>query len=157
MVEYLFSGSAICAVDSGGTLFLPGFVRATLERRSDARTLLVGSHECDPCLVAYDPGYGRVLHADSERRRIAEESSAPGAWHGHSRRIFGFVEEASVDANGRILLPPMMRRRARIGDLALLVGTGGSFEIWAPELALASGEPDLAEIAAWHLQSQHTA
>lgn len=157
MVEHLFSGSALCAVDSEGTLFLPRFAQTTLARRSDARTLLVGSHECDPCLVAYDPGYSRVLHADAERRRIAEEGSAPAAWHGRSRRIFGFVEESAVGSNGRIALPPMMRRRARIGDLALLVGTGGSFEIWSPERALESGDPDLAEIAAWHLQSSQAA
>jgi len=157
LVEHLFSGSALCAVDAEGTLFLPRFVQTTLARRSDSRTLLVGSHECDPCLVAYDPGYSRVLHADSERRRIAEEGSAPAAWHGRSRRIFGFVEEAAVDSSGRIALPPMMRRRARIGGLALLVGTGGSFEIWSPDRALESGDPDLAEIAAWHLQSSQAA
>ena len=155
MVEHLFSGSALCAVDAGGNLLLPRFVRETIDRRSEARAMLVGAHECDPCLTAYDRAYGRVLHADSERRRLAGE--APQASHARLRRIFGYAQQVAFGESGAIVLPPMMRRRARIVARALLVGAGGTFEIWDPETALQHKDAEISEIAAFHLDVQHAA
>src|SRR5882672_9727169 len=93
VIDHLFSGSGLCMVNAGGTFVLPAFVRVTLGRRSDSRAFLLGSHERDPCLLAYDSGFARLLHQDSERRRIAEENEAPEASAKRLRRIFGFVEE----------------------------------------------------------------
>lgn len=154
MIEHLFSGSALCAVDAGGNMILPAFVRATLGRRTDARSFLVGSHECDPCLIAYDSGYARVLHNDSERRRTSGAGEAQQESARRLRRIFGFSEEVRFGDDGAVVLPPMMRRRARIGSLALIIGVGGVFEIWNPEAALEQGDADLSEIAAYHLEMQ---
>ncbi len=50
-----------------------------------------------------------------------------------------------------------MRRRARIGDLALVLGTGDVFEIWSPCAALESDDPNLADLAAFHLDTPHAA
>lgn len=61
----------MCSVDAGGKLVLPRFVRDTLSLRSNAATILVGAHESDPCLVAYDPGFARQLAADAERRHVS--------------------------------------------------------------------------------------
>jgi len=157
LVEHLFSGSALCAVDAGGNLLLPRFVRETIARRSEVRAMLIGAHECDPCLTAYDRAYARILHADSERRRIAEEASAPQASHRRLRRIFGFAEDVAFGESGAIVLPPMMRRRARIGAQALLVGTGGTFEIWDPQTALDHDDAEIRAIAAFHLDVEHAA
>jgi len=157
VIDHLFSGSALCGVNAGGTLVLPAFVRATLARRTDERAFLLGSHQCDPCLLAYDRGFARILHQDSERRRIAEEHEAPGASARRLRRIFGFVEEVGFGDDGAVVLPPMMRRRARIGAHALVIGVGGAFEIWDAQAALDQGDPDLREIAAFHLDDQHAA
>jgi DNA-binding transcriptional regulator/RsmH inhibitor MraZ len=157
VIDHLFSGNALCAVNAGGILILPGFIRATLGRRTDARSFLVGSHERDPCLVAYDAGYARILHQDSERRRMAEEGEAPEASAKRLRRIFGFVEDIGFGDDGAVVLPPMMRRRARIGANALVVGIGGAFEIWDAQAAFDQPDPDLREIAAFHLDVQHAA
>jgi MraZ protein len=112
--------------------------------------VVIGLHEMDPCLRAYDRAYARVLHADHERYRPAESSSA--AHDARARRIFGFTEEASCGFDGRITLPPLMRRKGKIEDLALFVGTGGTFEIWNPQLALEAGDADLRELAIWRLE-----
>lgn len=157
MVEHLFSGSALCDVDAGGNLVLPGFVRATLGCRTAGRTFLVGAHECDPCLAAYDVAYARILHGDSERRRILHEAGAPVASAQRLRRIFGFSEEVAFAEDGAFVLPPMMRRRARIGARALVVGVGGLFELWNPEAALEQGGNDLREIAGFHLEPRAAA
>lgn len=157
MSEHLFIGNAICAVDAKGAMVLPAFVRATLARRTDARLILIGSHATDRCLVAYDPAHARTLASDCRRRRIAEEATAPNDHHVRERRIFGFVEQVGFDSRGAAMLPPMMRRRARIDDTALVIGTGGAFEIWSPQLALESDDPDLRELAAFHLDYQQAA
>lgn len=143
-------GNALCGIGVGGTLVLPGFVRSGLSRRLDSDRILIGVHEKDPCLVAYDHGFAETLAADSERRRLAEEASDPRAHHARARRMFGFVAEAAVDARFSIALPAMMRRSAGVEGEVLLVGTGGAFEIWSPQAALASGDPILADLVAFH-------
>jgi MraZ protein len=152
-IEHLFIGNALCASDSAGRICLPGFVRSILDRRSDSRTIVIGRHECDPCLVAYDRSFARILARDCQRRRLAEEAADPVAQHARVRRIFGFAEEGDFDRRGRLTLPPMMRRHARIDGLALIVGTGAAFEIWNPALALASGDSGLSELAGFHLHA----
>lgn len=157
MSEALFIGNAMCAVGKSGGLVLPYFVRSTLARRCDSRLLLVGCHEVDPCLIAYDPGHADALMADSERRRRAEEGADPAAHFARARRIFGFVADVPLAESGSCVLPPMMLRRARIESCALVIGTGGAFEIWAPQLALEAADPDLSALAAFHLETEQAA
>jgi MraZ protein len=153
MLLCAFSGSGLAAVDAAGRLVLPGFVRETLNRRHSADSLIIGSHEVDPCLVAYDPAFATTIHADVERRRLAEEAIAPHLHHMRARRAFGFVEQVRLDGEA-VTLPPIMRRRARIGKLALLVGAGGTFEIWDAEAALEGSDADLRDLAAFHVDSR---
>lgn len=145
-IDHFFGGSALQRIEAGGRIRLPRFVRQVAERRSDAGTLVVGIHESDRCLTGYDPGFRQLLFADSERLRLRDEPQ-----HGRLRRAFGLTEELAIDRSGRIALPPMLRALGGIGALALFVGTGGAFEIWDPEAAVASGDAALAELARWRL------
>jgi MraZ protein len=149
-LEHLFSSSALRIVDAGGCVSLPPFVRTALERRSDCPVVVIGLHDIDPCLLAYDRGYARILHAEHERGRLTENGSE--IHYARARRIFGFSEEASCGYEGRITFPPLMRRKGKIEDLALFVGTGGAFEIWNPQLALEAGDTALRELAVWRLE-----
>ena len=156
-LEHLFNGSALNAVDAKGRLSVPAFIRSVVERRSDARAIIVGVHEVDPCLTAYDRNHARNLFEENERRRLTEEGRDPQAHFARARRTFGVTEEVPYDSSGRIILPPMMRRRGQIEDLALFVGVGGTFEIWNPRLALDSGDEDLRDLAAWRLEERGVA
>jgi len=155
-LEHLFNGSALNAVDAKGRLSVPAFIRGVVERRSDARAIIVGTHEVDPCLTAYDRGYGRILQSEIERRRLIEEAQEgePQSHFSRARRVFGLTEDVPYDPSGRIILPPMMRRRGRIEELALFVGAGGTFEIWNPYVALKNGEDDLRDLAAYRLEEK---
>jgi MraZ protein len=127
-----------------------------IERRSDARAIVLGAHDIAPCLTAYGRSYARNLYDDMERRRLVDEQK-DGALEDHyarARRRFGMTEDVPYDPSGRIVLPPMMRRKGRIEDLALFVGVGGTVEIWNPRLALDQGDKDLKEIAAWRLEEK---
>ena len=142
-------------MDAKGRLSVPAFVRTVIERRSDARAIVVGAHEVSPCLTAYGRNYARNLSRRLERRRLAEEEQATRTTHyARARRMFGMTEDVPYDPSGRIVLPPMMRRKGKIEDLALFVGVGGTFEIWNPRIALVEGDRDLKEIAAWRLEEK---
>ena len=151
MKDYPFIGNAYCALDAMGRMTLPGFVRCALARRSDARIIFVGRHDVDRCLISYDRGFALGLSEDIRRRRLAEEERAPEMHHARARRAFGFVDELLLDTRGKVILPPLLRRVAGLERAALVVGAGGTFEIWSPEIALESADRAIAEIAAFHL------
>ena len=156
MEEDLFQGSALNAVDAKGRLSVPAFVRSTIERRSDARAIVIGAHEVAPCLTAYGRGYARYLFSEMERRRLAEEERGTGleTHYSRARRLFGMTEDATYDTSGRIVLGPMMRRRGKIEDLALFVGVGPVVEIWNPRIALEQDDAELREIATYYLEEK---
>jgi MraZ protein len=151
--DTLFSGNALRAVDADGATTLPPFVLRALESRGIDPTLLFAGHESDPCISGYDEGYQSVLHAEVERRRLRDEAQgvAPTVHHARARRAFGLVERARYDSTGRIRLPERMRRKGRIADSALFIGTGGNFEVWNPELARAAADDDVRELAEYVL------
>jgi MraZ protein len=157
MTEHPFIGNAYCPVDGSGRLALPPFVRGALSRRADARLIFVGCHDSDPCLIGYDRSFARTLAFDCRRQRMRAEAGAEDQWNARVRRAFGFVEQVELDTRGKLTLPPMMRRRARIESGVIVIGTGGAFEIWNPQQALDAGDPDLSELAAFHLDFRNAA
>lgn len=152
----IFRGNALNAVDAKGRLSVPAFVRSVVERRASDRSLIIGAHDVSPCLTAYGLAYAQGLHEEMERRRLAEEArgAALDDHYARARRVFGMAEGVTYDTSGRIILPPMLRRRGEIEDLALFVGIGGIVEIWNPRLALTRGSPEVQEIAAWRLEEK---
>lgn len=147
-----FSGSGLSAVNAAGETCLPRFALQTLFERSGERRLILGAHESDECIAGFDPGRASALHEELERRRLAGEAAGESheEHHARARRLFGISEEASFETNGRFTLPPLQRRRGRIGDLALFVGTGAAFEIWNPSIACERGG-DLRALAEFRL------
>lgn len=147
--QFLFGGRAMTSVDHDGRMVLPVFVTEVLERRGSARTICFGVHERDSCLRAYDESYHRALFAEIERHRLSDEAAGRTAADHHSRlrRAFGFVEQGAILEDNSILLPPLLRRKAMIKRAALVVGVGGSFEIWSPRVARDAADPLVRELA----------
>ena len=157
--EHLYDGSALNAVDGKGRLSVPASFRAMVEKRSPDKVIVIGKHETDPCLVAYDVNYKKSVLADVNRLKLRDEDQGVDrrAHHSRSRRAFALTESCAWDSSGRIVLPPMMRRIGKIEDLVLFVAAGETFELWNPQMALESGDADLAEIAAIHLEQRGSA
>ncbi|MDL2340544.1 MAG: division/cell wall cluster transcriptional repressor MraZ, partial [Pseudomonadota bacterium] len=61
--------------------------------------------------------------------------------------------------SGRILVPPMMRMKGKLAELALFLGTGETFQIWNPELLLGDDRipEDLKDIARFRLSERGAA
>ncbi|WP_206367624.1 division/cell wall cluster transcriptional repressor MraZ [Sphingomonas piscis] len=157
-LEHLFQGSALNAVDAKGRVSVPAFLRSVIERRGDAKTIVLAKHENFPALSAYDPAYAALKHAKLERLLEKEETNPDAQLEYQQRNLMAFAatEETPYDSSGRILFPPMMRRKGQIEDLALFLGTGETFQIWNPRLFLAeAGIPeDLKDIARFRLEER---
>ena len=157
-LEHLFQGSALNAVDAKGRVSIPAFLRTVIERRGDARTIVLAKHETFPCLAAYDPAYAALKHAKIERLLEKEETSADAELEYQQRNLmaFGASEEVPYDSSGRIVFPPMMRRKGKIEDLALFLGAGETFQVWNPTLFLADARipEDIKEIARFRLEER---
>jgi MraZ protein len=157
-LEHLFQGSALNAVDAKGRVSVPAFLRSVIERRGDAKTIVLAKHESFPCLSAYDPAYAALKHSKLERLFEKEEGNPAAALDYQQRNLMAFAatEEVPYDSSGRILFPPMMRSKGKIGDLALFLGTGETFQIWNPRLFLADKNipEDLKDIARYRLEER---
>ena len=157
-LEHLFQGSALNAVDAKGRVSVPAFLRAVIEKRGAARTIVLAKHDSFPALSAYDPAFAAMRHAKLERLLEKEETS-PDAELDYQRRnmmAFAATEETPYDTSGRIVLPPMMRRKGGIEDLALFLGTGETFQIWNPKLFLGDARipEDMKDIARFRLEER---
>ena len=69
---------------------------------------------------------------------------------------FAATEEVPYDSSGRIVLPPMMRRKGGIEELALFLGAGETFQIWNPSLFLKDDRvpEDMKDIARYRLEER---
>ena len=160
-LEHLFQGSALNAVDAKGRVSVPAFLRTVIERRGDSRTIVLAKHEHFPCLSAYDPAYAALKHQKLERLLEKQETDPAAQLEYQQRNLMAFAisEEVPYDSTGRILLPPMMRRKGGIAELALFLGTGETFQIWNPQTLLDDERipEDLKDIARYRLEERGAA
>ena len=148
MMSPLFHGSAVCDLDPDGGFAVPDLVGKALEHGE----LLVARHDAEPCLVGYDCGRLETLAERGERRRLIGEERGEDVRDHYRRMRSSFGPVARMErAGARLRIPPALRHLGRIGRRALFVGTGDCFEIWSPELALQSDDPQFRDLAAFHL------
>jgi MraZ protein len=114
-------------LDQKGRVSVPAPFRAVLAREGD------GGLYCYPALdrPAIDGGGARLRAAIGERLNVfqtfsEDHESLSTAFYGESRIL-------KIDPDGRIVLPEEFRAYAGIGDVAVFVGQGFKFQIWAPE------------------------
>lgn len=148
----LFHGSALCDVDAEGNVSIPDFLVEALG--GEAAELLVSKHDADGCLVGYGRDHLAELQTRTERRRLAEEMCGEDARNHYRRmrRTFGIVERMER-SGARIRIPAAMRHLGKIDRLALFVGTGESFEIWNPSIAIENDDEQFRDLAAFRLKA----
>ena len=144
--EHLFRGSALNAVDAKGRLSVPAFIRQKVERRSDEKILVLAVHPEFQCLVGYDANYSAVMQEKAEKR--LGDNPDPLAELELQAGLFAGTVDVAYDPSGRIMMPPRLKRRAGIEELAMFVGMGGEFQVWNPHVALQSESRVLRELAA---------
>jgi len=122
----VFRGVAQLNLDSKGRLAVPSRFRDALAARSGGR--LVITADSDRCLLVYplpdwEPIEQKLMSLSSFHSQIRELQ----------RRLVGYAEDVAMDATGRILVPPALRRFAQLEKSVVLVGQGAKFELWNAE------------------------
>ncbi|MFI5314222.1 MAG: division/cell wall cluster transcriptional repressor MraZ [Myxococcota bacterium] len=134
----MFWGCHEHVLDEKGRTSLPKEFRDLLTRGSESPWLTAGQH----CLSIFPAETFKRL-----RERLASEVLNDAA-EALERLIVGNATPCSVDRQGRILIPPPLRRRARLEREIVFTGLNDRVEIWDRaryEAAIANTQENYAQ------------
>lgn len=135
----MFLGRYAHNLDAKGRLAIPARYREALAEG------VVLTRGIDRCLALYPLAAWRPL-----AEKVAALPITDADARNFRRIVFAEAADLALDGQGRILVPPDLRRYAEIEREALVVGVDTSIEIWSParwEAVSASLDADGAEIA----------
>ncbi|MBI2384206.1 MAG: division/cell wall cluster transcriptional repressor MraZ [Gammaproteobacteria bacterium] len=121
----MFAGSHLLAIDDKGRVAVPARFRQQLS--DDRGQLVYITRSYQPCLEVYPaPVFKEIadqIQADPDRRRADL-----------LKQVFiGNAVETEIDKQGRVLLPQLLRKFARLNGSAMMVGQINRFDIWSEE------------------------
>lgn len=120
----MFRGINAIALDAKGRVAIPSRHREQLQQSGDTQVVVTIDTE-SPCLL---------LYPFKEWEAIEEKLQSLPSFNQAARRIqrllIGHATELELDANGRLLLPPLLREYAKMDKQVMLVGQGKKFELW---------------------------
>lgn len=121
----MFSGSSKLTIDDKGRLAIPARLRTQLADEYGKQIAITLGPECIE------------LYPAAVFRRIAESilKIQDRAKRVQMQRLFvGHAVESELDGQNRVLVPPMLRERIRLGSEVVLVGQIDHFELWPEAL-----------------------
>ncbi len=122
----VFQGANELSLDAKGRLTVPTGHRDVLQVQSEGR-VVVTAHP-HRCLLLYPrPAWEPI------RNRLMEFSALERQTTMVQRLLVGFAKDVDMDATGRVLIAPELRRFASLDKQVVLVGQGSHFEIWSVE------------------------
>ncbi|MFO0726870.1 MAG: division/cell wall cluster transcriptional repressor MraZ [Myxococcota bacterium] len=125
----MFRGRYEHSVDAKGRLALPVRFREELERDYGDDRLIITMHLTDPCLVVYP-------HKEWEafEDRLSKLSALDPKVTMLRRMVLGMAHECLLDKQGRLLIPPELRRDASIERDAVWSGAARFCELWSKSI-----------------------
>lgn len=161
LIRGRYQGDGIGLVDDKGRVAIPSALRTTLAAnapKADGKTggtIIIGAHQKNRCLVAYDSGYLDIL-AERLDRREAENTSADGEYDYNIKRRAAVGEAVPFDGSGRFIMPAFPRFYAGIGEHAFFYGVLDYIEIWDPTTLIATEDMPVVvkEMARFYMQSK---
>lgn len=120
----MFRGINAILIDAKGRMAMPARYREQLQKNSVSQLVITIDTE-SPCLL---------LYPFPEWEIIEQKVQALPSFNKTARRIqrllIGHATEVELDANGRLLLPPLLREYAQLDKKLMLIGQGKKFELW---------------------------
>ena len=117
-----FRGQSVHRLDAKGRLRIPTKFREVLQNHfKDALIITV----MDKCLVAYPPEAWEEIEA-----KVQHFSQIQSDQRDFMRHFVSGAQECEFDNQGRILIPPFLRKKVGIEQEVLLAGMLKNFEIW---------------------------
>jgi len=117
----MFFGEYTYKVDEKGRVPLPPKFRRQMKEG-----VILAKGMGEKCISAYPVAEWKRL-SDS----LAAKAVTPANLRRLNRAIFGSAFGASLDGQGRIIMPFSLREHAGIGDTAIVVGANNCVELWS--------------------------
>ncbi len=121
----MFRGNTEINIDSKGRFAVPTKYRSMLKEQSGGRVVVTIDTD-SPCLLIYPLNVWQVIE-----EKIQELPTFNPTTRRIQRLLIGHAHEVELDAQGRVLVPPVLRKHAQIQKKLMLVGQGKKFEIWS--------------------------
>ena len=120
-----FRGVNNCNIDAKGRFAIPTKYREHLTDTADRKCVITIDTE-DNCLLLYPLPVWEEIEAQlqalpSLNRKVRRVQ----------RLLIGHASEVEMDAQGRVLLPAVLRDFAKIDKKMMMVGQGKKFELWS--------------------------
>lgn len=117
-----FLGQVTYKVDDKGRIPIPPSFRSALEA---GMTLTKGE---GGCITIYTKAKWEEIGQSLDQKGVADRDHRTS-----SRALFFNAHPATLDGQGRIMLPPQLREYAGITDSATVAGANTWAEVWNPE------------------------
>ena len=125
--DALFRGVSVLNLDVKGRLAIPARYREQLQHCCASR--LVITVDSDRCLLIYpEPNWTEIEH------KLEQLPSFNPTARKLQRLYIGHAQDVEMDGQGRVLLPPELRRFASLDKRVALVGQSNKFELWDEEI-----------------------
>lgn len=121
----MFRGINSVTLDAKGRMALPARHREAIRARSAGRLVTTIDSE-DPTLLMYPLPDWEAIQA-----RLQQLPNVRGRGRRLQRLLIGHATDMELDANGRVLLPQMLREHAGLERKLVVVGQGNKIEVWS--------------------------
>jgi MraZ protein len=119
----VFRGVSELVLDAKGRLAVPARHRDALASYGAGRLIITA--DLGGCLLIYPLVEWETIEADLMRLSSFDEKI-----RSVQRLFVGHADDVDIDAAGRILIPPALRRYAGLDKRVVLVGQGRKLELW---------------------------
>ncbi|MGE0625274.1 MAG: division/cell wall cluster transcriptional repressor MraZ [Pseudomonadales bacterium] len=124
----MFRGINSATLDAKGRMALPTRFRETLVVLSEGRLVLTIDMR-EQCLLLYPLPAWEVVQSKLEALSNIRDDARR-----LQRLLIGHATDIDMDAQGRILVPPMLREFAQLEKKVVVVGQGNKLEMWSADL-----------------------
>jgi MraZ protein len=138
----MFRGINAITIDTKGRLAIPTRYRSALGAEEKIPLVVTIDTE-ETCLLLYTAAQWQVIEDNLQKL-----PSFNAAARRIQRLLIGHATDVELDANGRVLLPPVLRTYAKLEKDVVMIGQGNKFEVWNKELWESKREQWLADEAA---------
>ena len=119
----MFRGSAPAKIDAKGRLRVPSDFRRTLNDHFGPETFIT-SVQGDAALVY------PLSEWEELERRLLRLPATDRLRQRYLERVSFFGQQGQLDAQGRVLVPPMLRERAGIDGEVIVCGSLNHLQVW---------------------------
>lgn len=123
----MFRGINNATLDNKGRMALPTRNREAVQLACDGKVVVTIDMR-ESCLLLYPLSEWEIV-----QRKLEGLSNINPQARLLQRLLIGHATDLELDANGRILLPAMLRDYAELHKKVVLVGQGNKIEIWSDD------------------------